>query len=119
MATSRRLQRGQIWLVEWEPHRGSEQGGMRPSLIIQDDQANQLDYYDNAIVAAMTTAPLQDGMVHIAVEPSPLNGLSKSGIVKCDQILTISRSRLVRYIGLLEPRYLQRVNEALRNVLSL
>jgi mRNA interferase MazF len=117
--TSRPLRRGQIWLVDWEPHRGSEQAGTRPSLIVQSDEANELEHYNNTIVAAITTAPLQDGMVHIAVEPSRLNGLSRTGIVKCDQILTVSRARLIGYVGQVEPRILQRVDQALRDVLSI
>ncbi len=67
----------------------------------------------------MTTAPIQDGMVHIAVEPSKLNGLSKPGIVKCDQILTIARSRLIHYIGQIENRYIERVDLTLKDVLGL
>ena len=87
--------------------------------MIQANEANELDYYKNTIVATMSTTTLQDGMVQIQVEPSKLNGLSRSGIVKCDQILTISRTRLIRLIGLLEPRYMERIDQALRDVLSL
>src|SRR5580693_7458346 len=86
------LRRGQIWMVEWEPHRGSEQGGMRPSLIVQADEANELEYYNNTIVVTMSTTPPVDEMVHIAVEPSRLNGLDRSGIIRCEQILTISKA---------------------------
>lgn len=72
------VRRGQIWMVEWEPHRGSEQGGTRPSLIRQAVETNKLETYNNTIVATMSTNPAVDPTVHIAVEPSKLNGLSMS-----------------------------------------
>ena len=105
--------------MEWEPHRGSEQAGTRPSLIIQVDEANELEHYGNTIVLAMSTTPPVDETVHIPVEPSRLNGLSKAGIVRCEQVFTVSKSRLGVKLGFLEPRYMERVDEALRSVLGL
>ena len=106
-------------MVEWEPHRGSEQGGTRPSLIVQADEANELEYYDNTIVLTMSTTPPVDEVLHVPVEPSRLNGLNKPGIIRCEQILTITRKRLIRYIGQLEPRHLLKVDKALLQVLGL
>ena len=106
-------------MVEWEPHRGSEQGGTRPSLVVQADEANELEYYNNTIVLTMSTTQPVDEILHVPVEPSKLNGLQKSGIVRCEQIMTISRTRLTRYIGQIEPRYLQMVDQALKGVLGL
>jgi len=116
---SRDVRRGQIWITEWEPHRGSEQGGVRPSLVIQSDNANELRHYQNTIVATMSTSPAVDALLHIAVEPSRLNGLDRPGIVRCEQILTISRTRLIRYIGQIEPPLLEKVDEAIKIVLGL
>lgn len=113
------MRRGEIWIVEWEPHRGSEQAGSRPSLIVQADEANELEHYGNMIVLAMSTTPAVDPTVHVEVEPSRLNGLSRAGIVRCEQVLTISKSRLGTRLGLLEPRLMARVDEALRGVLAL
>ena len=114
-----KVQRGEIWLVSWEPHRGSEQAGTRPSLIVQANEANELEYFDNTIVLAMSTTPAVDDLLHISVEPSRLNGLSKSGIVRCEQVFTVSKSRLIRKFGILEPRNLAKVDVALRAVLAL
>ena len=117
--TEKRVRRGEIWIVEWEPHRGSEQAGTRPSLIVQVDVANELEHYGNTIVLAMSTTPPVDETLHVPVEPSRLNGLSKAGIVRCEQVLTISKARLGAKLGLLEPRLMARVDEALRSVLGL
>jgi mRNA interferase MazF len=117
--SGKRVRRGEVFWVDWEPRRGSEQGGHRPALIIQADEANELEHYGNTIVLAMSTTPAVDETVHISVEPSRLNGLSKPGIVRCEQVMTISKSRLGEKLGLLEPRYMAKVDEALRAVLSL
>lgn len=47
--------RREIWLIDWSPARGSEQEGIRPSLILQSDKGNLNDKYDNTIVLAITT----------------------------------------------------------------
>lgn len=57
--------------------------------------------------------------VHVNVDPSPLNNLSRPGYVKCEHLMTISRLRLDGYIGTLEPRYMAAVNTALVDVLGL
>ena len=118
-ANSCRVRRGEIWIVEWESHRGSEQAGTRPSLIVQADEANDLEHYGNTIVLAMSTTPAIDPMVHVEVEPSRLNGLSKAGIVRCEQVFTLPKSRLGARLGLLEPQFMDRVDAALRDVLGL
>lgn len=121
MATpSRPLRRGQIWWVNWEPHRGSEQAGRRPALVIQSNVANEVDAYGLAIVAAMTTSDQdRESVLHVAVEPSTANGLSKAGFVKCEQVMTIHKSRLDGFIGMLEPRYQKQVDNGLKLILDL
>lgn len=86
---------------------------------MQADEANELEHYGNTVVLAMSTTPAVDETVHISVEPSRLNGLSHTGIVRCEQILTISKARLGAKLGFLEPRYMEKVNEALRSILAL
>ena len=51
--------RGDVWLVDWSPSRGSEQSGMRPALVVQTDAANQNPRYPNVIVAAISTGVRQ------------------------------------------------------------
>jgi len=110
--------RGQIWLVDWSPARGSEQMGRRPALIVQTDAANSNPRYPNTIVLTVSTTghPVTS---HVEVQPSPTNGLRATSYIKCEQILTISKERLKTQFGALESEDLERVAVALRRVLVL
>ena len=110
--------RGEIWLVNWNPGRGSEQAGIRPSLIIQSDAGNTNIHYPNTIVLTIST---KGRMVpfHIHIEPSAENGLKNKSYIKCEQILTISKERLVKKLGTMEARQMEQVEEALQLVLDL
>lgn len=68
--------RGEIWLIDWSPARGSEQEGIRPSLILQSDKGNLNQDYHNTIVLAITTKG-KDIPFHINLEPNKENGLKK------------------------------------------
>lgn len=116
---NRLVRRGQIWWVSWEPGRGSEQHGRRLALVIQSNAANEVEAYGLTIVLAMSTGGHQDNLLHVAVEPSKLNGLSQRGVVRCEQILTISKARLDGYIGQIEPRLLAVIEQNVRDILSL
>ena len=117
--TSHPLRRGQIWWVDWHPHRGSEQAGRRPALIVQTDLGNEEADYGLTIVAAMSTGLQGDDALHVSVEPSSLNGLDRAGVVKCEQLMTITKARLDGYIGVLEPRFMVQVDNALKRILAL
>jgi len=112
------LKRFEVWLVNWNPGRGSEQEGIRPSLIIQTDAGNINPNYPNTIVVAISTKG-REVPFHIKVKPSSTNGLKSLSFIKCEQILTISKERLVEKIGTLEKHYLKLVEEALKLILSL
>ena len=86
--------RGEIWMVDFSPERGSEQIGRRPALVLQNDAGNQSSGYPNTVVLAMTTQgrPIP---FHIRIAASKENGLGDVTYVKCEQILTISKARLL------------------------
>jgi len=86
--------RGEIWYVDFDPARGSEQSGKRPALVIQNDAGNASERYPNTIVLAMTTKG-KEIPFHVLVTPGPGTGLRETSWVKCEQILTISKVRLV------------------------
>src|SRR5947209_4071719 len=90
--------RGQIWLVDWSPARGSEQMGRRPALIVQTDAANSNPRYPNTIVATVSTSG-RNVASHVLLQPSPRNGLSAVSYVKWEQVLTISKDRLQGRLG--------------------
>jgi len=110
--------RFEIWIVNWNPGRGSEQEGIRPTLIIQTDAGNTNPNYPNTIVVAISTKG-RPVPFHIRVEPSEENGLKSISYIKCEQILTISKERLVEKIGALEEEYRSKIEEALKLVLNL
>jgi mRNA interferase MazF len=110
--------RFEIWLVNWNPARGSEQEGIRPALVVQTDAGNTNLNYPNTIVLALSTKG-REIPFHIKIEPSTINGLKDISFVKCEQILTISKERLQEKIGILETNYTEEVEKALKLVLGL
>jgi mRNA interferase MazF len=110
--------RGEIWWVDWSPGRGSEQTGRRPAVIVQTEPANLNPRYPNTIVAAVSTKG-RGVRAHVRVDPTDENGLAAPSFVKCEQLMTLSKVRLERRLGQLNPTDLQRVAAALRIVLAL
>ena len=112
------IRRGQIWLVDWTPGRGSEQLGKRPALVIQTDAANSNIRYPNTIVLTLSTKGLSVA-THIPIEPDATNGLRETSWVKCEQVLTISKARLHQKWGHLSPAAMSRVELAVRIALGM
>src|SRR5258708_4000479 len=115
---SPRIRRGDIHWVDWNPARGSEQAGRRPALVIQTDAGNINPKYPNTIVAAISTARARVP-THVQIEPSAANGLREVSCVKCEQLVTISKDRLMGRIGQLDEEDLQRVNGGLQRALAI
>ena len=110
--------RGEIWDVNWSPGRGAEQQGMRPALIIQNDRGNASLSYPLTIVASMSRTE-RELPLHVRIAPSPENGLSDFTDVKCEQLMTIEKSRLIRRRGSINSEELSRVDVALKLSLNL
>jgi mRNA interferase MazF len=123
------VKRGEIYWVEFEPVKGSEQGGLHPALVVQNDVGNR--FSPTTVVAAITrTIPPRPYPFVVIVEPAE-SGLPERGVVNCSQIATIqqsgSASRLqpprgesdVRAIGQLGGEKLAEVDTALRFNLAL
>ena len=86
--------RGEIWTVDFDPGRGSEQAGHRPALVIQNDAGNESTLYPNTIVLAMTTKGRRIPF-HVRIDATTSTGLRETSFVKCEQILTIAKRRLL------------------------
>jgi len=112
------IRRGQIWLVDWSPGRGSEQLGKRPALIIQTDAANTNPRYPNTIVLTLSTKGL-DVATHVRIEPDRANGLRETSWVKSEQILTISKDRLLTLWGTVSADDLRCIEAATKAALAL
>ena len=110
--------RGEIWDVNWSPGRGAEQKGTRPALIIQNDRGNASLSYPLTIVASMSRTE-RELPLHVRISPSEENGLTDFTDVKCEQVMTIEKSRLMRRRGGITSDELNRVDVALKLSLSL
>jgi mRNA interferase MazF len=110
--------RGEIWDVNWSPGRGAEQQGTRPALVIQNDRGNASPNYPLTIVASMSRTE-RELPLHVRISPNEENGLTDYTDVKCEQVMTIEKSRLLRKRGAISPEELMRVDNALKLSLSL
>ncbi len=110
--------RGEIWDVNWSPGRGAEQQGTRPALVIQNDRGNSSSTYPLTIVASMSRTE-RELPLHVRIAPSEENGLTDFTDVKCEQVMTIEKSRLIRLRGSISSEELSRVDTALKVSLSL
>lgn len=116
--TNAGFRRGQVWLVDWSPGRGSEQLGKRPAVIIQTDAANSNVRYPNTIVLTVSTKG-QPVATHVQIEPDSGNKLRETSWVKCEQVLTISKERLEVHWGSLSETDMARIEAALRLALGM
>src|SRR5579875_1088148 len=110
--------RGEIWDVNWSPGRGAEQQGTRPALIIQNDRGNASPSYPLTIVASMSRTE-RELPLHVRILPTEENGLTAETDLKCEQIMTIEKSRLLRRRGNITPEEMSKVDVALKLSLSL
>ena len=113
---TKEIKRGEIYWVDWNPARGSEQSGLRPALIIQNDVGNK--YSPNTIVAAFTTAMIKSYPFTVKVTARE-SGLPKDSTVNLAVIMTIDKTRLNEKCGELNESKMTRVNEAIKASLGL
>jgi len=109
--------RGDIFFANLDPVVGSEQGGVRPVLIVQNDRGNR--FSPTVIAAAMTSRLSKHDLpthVWIAAQDS---GLSRDSLVLCEQIRTLEKSRLREKAGRVAGLALSRVDRALLAALGM
>src|SRR6266851_3328437 len=87
---------GDVFMLDWSPGRGSEQSGVRPAIIVQNNAYNSNSSYPNTIVVTVS----KHGRAiptHVAIPQSAENGLRESiSYAKCEQLFTVDKDRLVR-----------------------
>ncbi len=109
--------RGEIYYVDLEPVKGSEQGGTRPAVVIQNDLSNR--FSPVIIVSAISSRPTQrPHATDVWVEPEQ-TGLTRRSRIMLNQIRTIDKSRLQRYVGRLTDTQVVQVDDAIRISLGL
>lgn len=105
------IKRGDVFFADLSPVRGSEQGGQRPVLIIQNNIGNK--YSPTVIVAAITAKIAKAKLpTHVEVGASQV-GLLKDSVVLLEQVRTIDKTRLIQKLGQLENCVMLRVDKAL------
>ena len=104
------VRRGEIYWVDFGTPRGSEQGGRRPALIIQNNTGNRSS--STTIIAAITSKQKSPYSFHVEISAQE-SGLQKDGTVLLEQLLTINQSRLVTRIGKLSDSKMLEVDRAL------
>lgn len=105
------IKRGDIYYADLSPVVGSEQGGLRPVLIVQNDVGNR---YSPTVIAAAITSKLGKAKLptHIDIYASEV-GLSKDSVILLEQIRTLDKRRLREKMGHLSDPVMARVNDAI------
>ena len=105
------VKRGDIYYADLSPVVGSEQGGMRPVLIVQNDTGNR---HSPTVIAAAITSQIGKARLptHIELEAQSF-GLSRDSVVLLEQIRTIDKSRLRERMGKIDDRLMNRVDNAI------
>ncbi len=105
------VKRGDMYYADLSPVIGSEQGGVRPVLIIQNDVGNK--FSPTVIAAAITSQTSKSRLpTHININSSEY-GLMKNSVILTEQIRTIDKSRLLEKIGQVDSVTMHQVNSAL------
>lgn len=110
------IRRGDIFSVDLEPVRGSEQGKVRPALVIQNDLGNK--FSPTIIIAPITSGETSRFPVNVEIK-APDGGLTNNSLILLNQIRTVDRSRMGRYWGRASAVTMQRVDEAIKISLGL
>ncbi len=105
------VKRGDIYYADLSPVVGSEQGGIRPVLIIQNDVGNK---YSPTVIAAAITSKINKAKMPTHIELSAQDyGLHKDSVILTEQIRTLDKRRLREKIGKLDRELMNKVDEAL------
>jgi len=108
--------RGEIWLVDLNPVCGHEQAGRRPALVVSVDGFNH-GPAGLVIVIPITTKDMGIPL-HVGVFP-PEGGLNEQSFIKCEDVRSVAKERLVKCLGRVEEGTLEEVEDRLRILLGL
>lgn len=103
--------KGDIYLVNFDPVVGSEQGGLRPALLISNNLGNK---HSPCVTVAVITTRNTKSRIPTHVWLSLDNGLRHYSMVECEQVRTVDKSRLTQFIGHINPEDSDKVDKALK-----
>ena len=105
-----KVKRGDIFYADLSPVVGSEQGGVRPVLVVQNEIGNK---YSPTVIIAAITSQMNKVKLPTHVEVSAEFGLPKNSVVLLEQIRTIDKKRLREKVGFTDEFFMKKVDEAL------
>lgn len=109
------MNRGEIYYADLSPVVGSEQGGYRPVLILQNNKGNK--YSTTVIVAPVSSRMTKNDLpTHVIIEE---NFLEKKSVILLEQIRTIDKKRIDEKLGCLSNKVMDDVNEAIKTSLDI
>lgn len=105
------VKRGDVYYADLSPVVGSEQGGIRPVLVIQNDVGNK---YSPTVIVAAITSQIQKAKLptHVEVEAEKY-GLEKDSVILLEQVRTIDKQRLNEKVAYIGEEKMLKINEAL------
>ena len=105
------IRRGDIYYADLRPVVGSEQGGIRPVLIIQNDVGNR---HSPTVICAAITSQMNKARLPTHIElVGPTVGLTKNSVVLLEQVRTIDKKRLREHMGHLDEDMMNKVDDAI------
>ncbi len=104
------IKRGEIYYADLSPVVGSEQGGVRPVLIVQNDVGNR---YSPTVIVGAITSKLDKAKLPTHVELNETTGLEKQSVLLLEQLRTIDKARLKTKVGAINTDTMKKVNNAL------
>ena len=105
------IRRGDIYYADLSPVIGSEQGGIRPVVIVQNNIGNK---YSPTVIAAAITSKTDKSRLPTHIEVDAVNnGLAKDSVILLEQLRTLDKMRLKEKMGHLEDDLMTKVNEAI------
>jgi mRNA interferase MazF len=111
------MRRGDVFLADLNPSRGSEQAGIRPVIIVQRESLNR--FTRTVVVVPLTTNLRRTQVPGTVLIPAGEGGLSQDSVALCYQIVVVDEQRLIRQLGSLSPAVLMALDQALKYTLQL
>jgi mRNA interferase MazF len=111
------VNRGDVYLADLNPSRGSEQAGIRPVVIVQRDTLNRFTH--TRMVVPLTTNLRRTQVPGTTLIPAGEGGLDQDSVALCYQTAVVDEQRLIRKLGSLSPSSMLALDQALKYTLQL
>ena len=109
------IHRGEIYYADLSPVVGSEQGGYRPVIILQNNKGNR--YSTTVIIAPISSRLTKNPLpTHVMLETG---SLKKKSVVLLEQIRTIDKKRIKEKVGKIDNRIMKQINQAIKTSLDI